>query len=57
MTHVKRNLGIAALLFGVDMPNNVVGKTVDLVPGTLGHFSKSLGLGLVLKGIAGEVDA
>lgn len=51
------SLSVAALLFGVDMPNNVIGKAVDLVAGALGHFSKSLCLGLVLKGIAGEVDA
>lgn len=51
------SLSIAALLFGVNMPNNVVGKTIDFVSGALGHFSKSLCLSLVLKGIAGEVDA
>lgn len=51
------SLSVAALLFGVDMPDNIIGKTVDFVAGALGHFSKSLCLGLVLKSIAGEVDA
>lgn len=51
------SLSVAGFLFGVDMPNNVIGKTVDFVAGTFGHFSKSLCLGLVLKSIAGEVDA
>jgi hypothetical protein len=49
-------LFVAALLLGVDMPNNVVGEAVDAVTRTLGHLGKTFGLGLVLEGVAGEVD-
>lgn len=39
------------------MPNDVVGQTNDLVAGTLGHLGETLGFGLVLEGVRGEVDA
>ena len=49
--------GIARLLLGVDVPDDVVRQSHDLVPGSLGHLGEALRLGLVLEGIAGEVDA
>lgn len=39
------------------MPHDVVGQSDHLVAGTLSHLGESLGLGLVLEGIRGEVDA
>lgn len=50
-------LRIARLLLRVNMPYNIVWKTIDAVSGALGHFRKALGFGLVLEGVAGEVDA
>lgn len=47
---------VAGLLVGVDVPDHVVGQTDNLVAGALGHLGESLGLGLVLEGIRGEVD-
>ena len=47
---------LPALLFGIDVPDDVVGETDDLVTGSLGHLGKTLGLGLVLESVAGEVD-
>lgn len=51
------SLCVATLLLGVDVPDNVVGETNDLVTGALGHLGETLGLGLVLESVAGEVDA
>lgn len=51
------SLCIAALFFGVDMPNNVVRETIDFVASTLGHFSESFCLGLILKSVARKIDA
>lgn len=45
------------LLVRVDVPDDVVGETDDLVPGALGHFCESLGFGLVLECVGGEVDS
>ena len=45
------------LLGGVNVPDNVAGQADDLVSGPLGHPREALGLGLVLEGVAGEVDA
>ena len=39
------------------MPDDIVGQPVDAVAGALCHFGKTLRLGLVLKRVAGEVDA
>lgn len=47
---------VAGLLVGVNMPDHVVGQSNDLIPGALGHLGESLGLGLVLEGVCGEVD-
>lgn len=47
---------VPRLLFRVDVPDNVVGKTNDLVASTLGHLGEALGLGLVLESVGGEVD-
>lgn len=41
---------------GVDVPDNVVRETNDLVAGTLRHFGEAFRLGLVLKGVGWEID-
>lgn len=51
------SLCVATLLLGVDVPDDVVGKTNDLVAGALGHLGETFGLGLVLESVAREVDA
>lgn len=48
---------VARLLVSVDVPDDVVGQSDDLVAGTLSHLGESFCFGLVLKGIRGEVDA
>lgn len=48
---------VTGLLFGVDMPDNVVGQTVHSVSCALRHPGESFRLGLVLKGVGGEVDS
>lgn len=48
---------VAGLLVGVDMPNDVVGQANDLVASALGHLGETLGFGLVLERVRGEVDA
>lgn len=50
-------LGVASLLLRVNVPDNVVWKTVDSVASTFGHLGESFCLSLVLEGVAGEVDA
>lgn len=51
------NLCVSALLGRVNVPDNIVGETIDSVACSLGHFGKSFGLGLILEGISREVDA
>ena len=53
----SHGLCVAALLFRVDMPDNVVGEAVDSVPSSFGHFCKPFGLCLILESIAREVYA
>ena len=48
--------GIAGLLVRIDVPDDVVGQSVDAVAGPLGHFGEALGLGLVLECVGREVD-
>ena len=50
-------LCITRLLLRVNVPDDVIRQPVDAVAGPLGHFRKPFGLGLILKGVAGEVDA
>lgn len=50
-------LSITGLLFGVNVPHDVIGKTIDTVAGALGHFGETLCFGLVFEGVAGEIDA
>lgn len=47
---------VAGLLVRVNVPDNIVGQTNDLVAGTLGHLGEALGFGLVLESVCGEVD-
>jgi len=49
-------LSIPRLLLCVNMPYNVVWKTVDTVAGALGHLCEAFGFGLVFEGVAREVD-
>jgi hypothetical protein len=48
---------VAWLLLRIDMPDDVVRKTDDLVACSLGHLSETLGLGLVFECVAWEVNA
>lgn len=48
---------IARLLVRVDVPDDVVGETDDLVSGAFGHFGEPFRLGLVFEGVAWEIDA
>lgn len=48
---------ITGFLIRVDVPNHVVGQTVDLVSSSFGHLRETFRLGLVLKGICWKVDA
>lgn len=50
-------LCITRLLVSVDMPNNIVGEADNIVTCPLCHLGKTLCFGLVLKSIAGKVDA
>lgn len=50
-------LGVSGFFIGVNMPYDIVREAVHLVASSLGHLRKSFGLGLVLEGIAREVDA
>lgn len=52
-----RRSRVARFLVGVDVPDDVVRKTVHAIAGTLCHFRKAFCLGLVLEGVAGEVYA
>jgi hypothetical protein len=51
------HLCVAGLLVGVNMPDDVVRETNDFVSGALGHLCETFCLGLVLEGVAREVDA
>lgn len=42
---------------GIHVPYNIVGEAVNFVACSLGHFGEPFGLGLILEGVAGEVDA
>jgi len=50
-------LEVTGLLVRVDMPHDVVRQSDDLVACTLRHLCEAFGFGLVLKGVAREVDA
>ena len=53
----KGNLSITGLLVGINVPNDVIRQTVYAVSRSLCHFRESFRLGLILKGVAGKVDA
>lgn len=48
---------VARLLIRVNVPDDIVRKTVHLVSSTLGHAGESLGFSLVLESVGREVDA
>ena len=37
------------------MPNDIIRQANDLISSAVGHGSKTLGIGLVLEGVAGEI--
>ena len=41
----------------IDVPDHIVLEAVDTVAGALSHLGETLGLGLVLEGVAREIDA
>lgn len=47
---------VARLFFGINVPDDVVGKTDNLVASSFSHLGKSFRFGLILKGIRREVD-
>lgn len=49
-------LSITRFLLSVNVPHNIIRQTVHAVTSSLGHFREALRLGLVLEGVAGEVD-
>lgn len=51
-----RYLCVSRLLFGVDMPYDVVGKANHFVSCSLGHLGEALRFGLVLERVTREVD-
>lgn len=54
---VLGGLYVPALLFGVDVPHDVVWQANDLVACPSRHFGEAFRLGLVLEGVARKVDA
>lgn len=52
-----KDLCVSWLLVRVDVPDDVVGQAVNSVAGSLGHLGETFCLGLVLEGVAWEVDA
>lgn len=57
MVYSPLALCVSALLVCVDVPYHVVGQTPDTVPCALGHLCETFCLGLVLEGIAWEINA
>lgn len=55
--HPVQHSCVTGFLVCVDVPNHIVGQTVDLVSSSFGHLCESFCLCLVLKGICWEVDA
>ena len=47
---------IAPFFFRVDMPDDVVRETDDLIACSFRHLGESLCFGLVLEGVTGEID-
>lgn len=57
LAHRTARLCIPRLLVRIDMPHHVIRQSEDAVAGALGHFREAFCFGLVLEGVAGEVDA
>jgi len=57
MPNSTRILCIPWFLLGVDMPHDIIGEPVNAVAGSFSHFREAFCFGLVLKGVAWEVDA
>lgn len=47
---------VTGLLVGINVPDDVVRQTINLVPSALGHASKTFGFCLVLESIGREVN-
>lgn len=52
----SHSLSVAFGLFSVVMPDDIIGQSVNLIAGALGHLGKPFRLGLVLKRIGREID-
>jgi len=44
------------LLVCVDVPDYIIGKSVNTIAGALGHLCEAFSFGLVLEGVARKVD-
>lgn len=58
----RRLVGLAVsqvtrLLLGINVPDDIVGQTIYFVTSALRHLGESLGFGLVLESVRGEVDS
>ena len=50
-------LHVSGLFVCIDVPDDVVRKSIDTVAGSFRHQGKALGFGLVFEGIAWEIDS
>lgn len=48
---------IAPFLFGVDVPNHVIGQANDLISGPLRHLCEAFCFRLVFESVTREIDA
>lgn len=48
--------GVTGLLFGVDMPDDVVWKSDNLITSSFSHFRKAFSFGLIFERIRWKVD-
>jgi len=49
-------LSVTGFLLGINVPHHVIRQSVHAIAGSLGHLRESFRFGLVLEGVAGEVD-
>jgi hypothetical protein len=50
-------LRIARFLVSINVPDDIIGQAINTITSALGHLGKAFSLGLILKGVAREVDA
>jgi hypothetical protein len=51
------HLSIPRLLISINMPDHIIRQPINAIPSSLRHLSKALGLGLILKRIAREINS